>query len=106
MAGLRFDRFLFREESQVLLTIDSEKQKFDDVLRVVSALYNVPVPELPTGPSRAKHTRPPRASAGRRARGATPVASEVRAWARENGRPVNTRGMLPRELLNAYRAAH
>ncbi|MGY9067006.1 histone-like nucleoid-structuring protein Lsr2 [Streptomyces sp. CAS3] len=33
-------------------------------------------------------------------------AEEVRAWARENGYEVNTRGRVPREIHDAFEAAH
>ena len=35
-----------------------------------------------------------------------PSAEEVRAWARENGFEVNDRGRVPREIREAFEAAH
>ncbi|MEV7004718.1 Lsr2 family protein [Streptomyces sp. NPDC093982] len=35
-----------------------------------------------------------------------PSAEEVRAWARENGLEVNDRGRVPREIREAFEAAH
>ncbi|MFJ3310513.1 Lsr2 family protein [Streptomyces sp. NPDC086549] len=35
-----------------------------------------------------------------------PSAEEVRAWARENGYEVNDRGRVPREIREAFEAAH
>ncbi len=35
-----------------------------------------------------------------------PNAAEVRAWARENGYEVSSRGRVPAEVLQAYAAAH
>ncbi|MDX3763583.1 Lsr2 family protein [Streptomyces sp. AK02-04a] len=37
---------------------------------------------------------------------AGPSAEEVRAWARENGHEVNDRGRVPREIREAFEAAH
>ena len=41
-----------------------------------------------------------------RASGAGGNATEVRAWARDNGMPVNDRGRVPAEVRAAYEAAH
>ncbi|MFF9490172.1 Lsr2 family protein [Streptomyces sp. NPDC014676] len=35
-----------------------------------------------------------------------PSAEEVRAWARGNGFAVNARGRVPKEVLDAFDAAH
>lgn len=35
-----------------------------------------------------------------------PNAADVRAWARENGYDVSTRGRVPADVLQAYAAAH
>ena len=35
-----------------------------------------------------------------------PNAADVRAWARENGYEVSSRGRVPAEVLQAYAAAH
>ncbi|MGV9350997.1 histone-like nucleoid-structuring protein Lsr2 [Streptomyces spiralis] len=35
-----------------------------------------------------------------------PSAEEVRAWARTNGYEVNDRGRMPREIREAFEAAH
>ncbi|MFF7976607.1 histone-like nucleoid-structuring protein Lsr2 [Streptomyces sp. NPDC007905] len=35
-----------------------------------------------------------------------PSAEEVRAWARENGLEVNDRGRVPKEIRDAFDAAH
>ncbi|MEY9988501.1 hypothetical protein ABIE67_000533 [Streptomyces sp. V4I8] len=35
-----------------------------------------------------------------------PSAEEVRAWARANGHEVNVRGRVPREIREAFEAAH
>ncbi|SEE72913.1 Lsr2 protein [Streptomyces sp. 2231.1] len=35
-----------------------------------------------------------------------PSAEDVRAWARKNGYAVNDRGRVPRELREAFQAAH
>jgi hypothetical protein len=35
-----------------------------------------------------------------------PSAEEVRAWARANGHEVNDRGRVPREIREAFEAAH
>lgn len=35
-----------------------------------------------------------------------PSAEEMRAWARENGYEVNDRGRVPREIREAFEAAH
>jgi hypothetical protein len=35
-----------------------------------------------------------------------PSADEVRAWARENGHDVSARGRVPREIRDAFDAAH
>jgi hypothetical protein len=36
----------------------------------------------------------------------TPRTADVRAWARENGITIADRGRLPRDVLDAYAAAH
>jgi hypothetical protein len=33
-------------------------------------------------------------------------ASNIRSWANANGRPLGTRGRIPFEVIEAYRAAH
>ncbi|WDO11213.1 Lsr2 family protein (plasmid) [Streptomyces murinus] len=38
--------------------------------------------------------------------GNSPSAEEVRAWARENGYEVSDRGRVPREIRDAFEAAH
>ena len=35
-----------------------------------------------------------------------PSAEEIRAWARANGQEVNQRGRVPREVREAFEAAH
>ena len=35
-----------------------------------------------------------------------PNPADVRAWARENGHEVSSRGRIPAEVLQAYAAAH
>ncbi|GAA2556969.1 MULTISPECIES: histone-like nucleoid-structuring protein Lsr2 [Streptomyces] len=42
----------------------------------------------------------------RRSAAEGPSAEEVRAWARENGFAVNGRGRVPREVREAFEAAH
>ncbi|MEU3855248.1 Lsr2 family protein [Streptomyces sp. NPDC029554] len=67
--------------------------KLDDALR--------PFIEKGRKRGRAKGT-------GRVRRGSTdgPSAEEVRAWARENGHQVNDRGRVPKEIRDAFDAAH
>lgn len=43
--------------------------------------------------------------AGRRRSGGSP-ATEIRAWASENGYKVSTRGRVPAEVREAYERAH
>ncbi|MCW2868481.1 MAG: Lsr2 family protein [Marmoricola sp.] len=63
------------------------------------------------------HARPVSGGRGRRASGSSaprssasttggPAASEVRAWARENGFEVPERGRVSAEVREAYAAAH
>jgi hypothetical protein len=42
----------------------------------------------------------------RRAGADGPSADEVRTWARENGYAVNDRGRVPKEIRDAFDAAH
>ena len=53
------------------------------------------------------HARPVSSRSGRRAKAANgPAASEIRAWARENGFKVPDRGRVAAEVREAYAAAH
>ncbi len=45
-------------------------------------------------------------SAGGRKRGAGSPATEIRAWAGENGYQVSARGRVPAEVREAYERAH
>lgn len=72
-------------------------------------------PERHTPTPAAFPAAPAATSGDRAAPGDEPVAAqgmsaaspaEARAWARANGIPVGTRGRLPAELFDAYRAAH
>ncbi len=44
--------------------------------------------------------------AGRRRSGGANSATEIRAWANENGYKVSTRGRVPAEVREAYERAH
>ena len=54
------------------------------------------------------HARPVSSRSGRRSSKAAngPAASEIRAWARENGFNVPDRGRVAAEVREAYAAAH
>ena len=54
------------------------------------------------------HARPVSSRGGRRSSKASngPAASEIRAWARENGFTVPERGRVAAEVREAYAAAH
>jgi hypothetical protein len=100
----------------VQLTIDSS-QKLDDVIRVVSALYNVQLgvvdaagPATTTAASRSRsRSASSRGSAtrrsGRRPSRSTASTAEVRAWAQTNGYQVNSRGRIPMTIKNAFEAS-
>jgi Lsr2 len=53
---------------------------------------------------RVRRTRRSSAAPKRREHNAGPA--EIREWARANGHSVSDRGRVPRELLEAYTAAH
>jgi hypothetical protein len=118
----------FRKAASTLkVTIDST-EPLTDTLRVVGALYNVTLEvtgdatsvtsssdnagkasstaaaESRTGGARAAR----RSSTGKRARSGASKArpastSTVRAWARENGYDIASRGRVPADVVAAYR---
>lgn len=47
-----------------------------------------------------------RAKAGRRRSGSNNNATDIRAWAQEQGMAVSARGRVPAEIRAAYEAAH
>ena len=93
------------------LTIDSA-EPLDQVLAVISAVYQVPVvASSTTAPvasqparSAAKRTTRPRKTAATRTAKIDP--STVRAWARDHGITVNRRGQLPEAVVKAYQTAN
>jgi hypothetical protein len=106
----------FKGETIVQLTIDST-QKLDDVIRVVSALYNVQLGVVDasgttaaggaarsrsrSGSARSSATR----RSGRRPSRGTASTAEVRAWAQTNGYQVNSRGRIPSTVKTAFEAS-
>ena len=109
------------------ITIDTEREKLDAVLRVLSAAYGVEVTaggagETSTGGAAAPTSAAARGRRGarrggaqvaepgraRRARGRGTSAStaQIRAWAREQGQDVPARGRLSAEVIAAYEEAH
>ena len=97
------------------VTIDSN-EPLDRVLPVINALYNVAlsVPDATasdaSAPARPRRTRTSTATSrkpsARRNKRPAVTTGTVREWARANGYPVSSRGRLPAELLEAYRAAN
>ncbi len=55
--------------------------------------------------TRAQRSRPAEPVKARKG-DATPDPKEVRAWARETGRPVSDRGRVPADLIAEYIEAH
>lgn len=98
------------------LTIDST-EPLDRVLPVVGALYGVQV-RVAAGDPGATHVasvagarRARRANGAARRRrsgrdGGAPTTADVRAWARDSGYQVNSRGRVPASVVQAYRDAH
>ena len=66
-------------------------------------------PQVRTTTSRASSAEPSGSTATPTARAAVsptgPTNAELRAWARENGFTVSDRGRVPREVVDAHRAA-
>ena len=92
------------------VVIDSERQDLDEVLRVISALYDAPVGVVQAdgaSPRSAVRRRPARRGTGRprRARPGSSTA-EVRRWAQQNGYQVSTRGRIPASVTAAFESAH
>ncbi|MGN6245023.1 MAG: Lsr2 family DNA-binding protein [Motilibacteraceae bacterium] len=117
------------------IIIDTEREKIDAVLRVLSAAYGVEVTLAGTGgssgadlaaapaaeaaasaaaPSRGRRggrraaASAPEGGRARRPRGRASSAStaQIRAWAREQGQDVPARGRLSAEVIAAYEEAH
>jgi Lsr2 len=99
----------------VQLTIDST-QKLDDVIRVVSALYNVQlgvVSDADAKPAAASRSRGRSAAtrgsatrrSGRRPTRRNASTAEVRAWAHTNGFTISDRGRLSQTVKNAFEAS-
>lgn len=98
------------------LTIDSS-QKLDDVIRVVSALYNVqlgvvgaadatPTVAASRGRGRSAATRGSAARrSGRRPTRRNASTAEVRAWAHNNGFTISDRGRISQTVKNAFEAS-
>ena len=86
-------------------TVDTATDGLDEVLRVVEAAYGRSV-GVARGAADAPVEKGPRRrrSASRGAQ--PPTASQIRAWANENGWQVNVRGALPRPVVAAYHEAH
>jgi len=111
------------------VTIDST-EPLADAIRVIGALYNVNLAQVPAtddtttvrvpqkGPTRPAPVKPsPRTPAkaakpssarttGSSRRGETVSSSDVRAWAAANGHTVSNRGTLPAAIKAAYAEAH
>jgi hypothetical protein len=96
------------------VTIDSA-EPLDRVLPVINALYGVSLslpdqPEATTAavPTRRARTAKPATAqrSTRRNKRAELTPSAVREWARTNGHQVSSRGRIPAELVDAYRAAN
>ena len=101
------------------ITIDS-REPLDDVLRVIGSLYDVTLTRTGTpnddgrssaGPrsGRGRSTgKPTRANkAARQGSGERPAdAGVVRQWATSQGMSVSARGALPKNVRDAYAAAH
>ena len=120
-------RILTRREVPLKVTLDST-EPLADALRVVGALYNVNLAEVPASddtplaqPAQGKRARatsanPPRrtktstASTESRSRRPRRVAAatsrDIRAWALATGHAVSDRGTLPAAVKAAHAEAH
>lgn len=96
------------------VTIDS-KESLDEVLSVLSTMFDTRIVTDPTGTAAApatttKPAEPVKPVKGSR-RPVTPKgkaavdAAAVRAWARDQGTVVTDRGALSKKLIAAYQAA-
>lgn len=91
------------------ITIDSA-EPLEKVLPLINALYGVDlsVRAPPAAAAPARRTRSTRTNqgSGRRNKRMEVKASAVREWARDNGHQVSGRGLIPAQLIEAYRAAN
>jgi hypothetical protein len=90
------------------ITIDSEQQGIDEVLRVLGAVYGVELSTAGVPTRRPAQTSRRRATKKRNTRGkarSAPSMAEVRAWAQANGHRVADRGRIPASVIDAFTAA-
>lgn len=93
--------FAFRGTEYCIDLRDANIAKFEKALApFIGAASTISVPR-----ASASSTRRQRGTSGHEHTGAADTAT-IRAWATENGHPVNTRGRVPASVVSAYESAN
>lgn len=83
-----------------VFSLDGVTYEIDLVPENYDRLYEALAPFIDAG------RKTGRGKGARRAAAGGPSAEEIRAWARENGHEVNERGRVPKDVREAFEAAH
>lgn len=101
---INIDDFSGKESEEVsthAFSLDGVSYEIDLVPENYDKLYDALAPFIENGrkTGRAKGAKARKDTDG-------PSAEEVRVWARDNGLQVNERGRVPKEIREAFEAAH
>ena len=94
-------------DETVLFALDGEAFEIDLNTTHAEALRALLAPYIEQGrKATPRRTRRKSAKSTTGGSNSTTPSAKVRAWAAENGMPVNSRGRIPADILAAYEAAH